>query len=55
MVGIQSVDRLQLAAQIDNIPDIAEKERVRLKRDAQIIEVDFIEMLDDQKEKTKDI
>ena len=53
-VGIPKIDRTQLAAQIDAIPDIPERERVRLKRDAQVIDVDIIEMIDDQEAKTKD-
>jgi len=53
-VGIPKIDRQQLAAQIDAIQDIPERERVRLKRDAQVIDVDIIEMLDDQEAKTKD-
>ena len=54
-VGIPSINRPELAAQIDSIPDIPERERVRLKRDAQVIDVDIMEMLDDQEAKTKDI
>lgn len=54
-VGIPQVNRLLLAEQIDSIPDIPEREKVRLKRDAQVIDVDIIEMLDDQETKTKDI
>lgn len=54
-VGIPQVDRQQLAAQIDSIQDISERERVRIKRDANVIDVDIIEMLDDQEAKTKDI
>jgi len=54
-VGIPSINRNLLAEQIDNIADIPERERVRLKRDAQVIDVDFIEMLNDQEDKTKDI
>lgn len=54
-VGIPQVNRQLLAEQIDSIPDIPEREKVRLKRDAQVIDVDIIEMLDDQETKTKDI
>lgn len=54
-VGIPQVNRQLLAEQIDSIPDIPEREKVRLKRDAQEIDVDIIEMLDDQETKTKDI
>ena len=49
-VGMPQVNRQLLAEQIDSIPDIPEREKVRLKRDAQVIE-----MLDDQETKTKDI
>lgn len=54
MIGIPSIDRNDLAAQIDNIPDISERDRERLKRDAQVIETSFEEMLDDTQEKTQD-
>lgn len=53
-VGIPSINRQLLAKQIDDIPDIPERERVRLKRDAGVINVDIIQMLDDQEDKTKD-
>lgn len=53
-VGIPKIDRTKLAAQIDAIQDIPERERIRLKRDAKVIDVDIIEMLDDQENKTKD-
>ena len=46
---------LLLAAQIDSMPDIPSREKVRLKRDANVVDIDFEEMLDDQEEKTKDI
>ena len=54
-VGMPQVNRQLLAEQIDSIPDIPEREKVRLKRDAQVIDVDILEMLDDQETKTKDI
>ena len=54
-VGMPQVNRQLLAEQIDSIPDIPEREKVRFKRDAQVIDVDIIEMLDDQETKTKDI
>ncbi|MEL5895032.1 hypothetical protein AAE250_16255 [Bacteroides sp. GD17] len=54
-VGLPSANRQLLAAQIDSIQDIPTKEKIRLKRDANIIDVDIEEMLDDQEEKTKDI
>ena len=54
-VGLPSANRNILGAQIDSIQDISVKEKVRLKRDANIIDVDIEEMLDDQEEKTKDL
>ena len=54
MIGIPSIDRNLLAQQIDSIPDISERDRERLKRDAGIIETTFEEMLDDTQEKTQD-
>lgn len=54
MIGIPSIDRKLLAQQIDSIPDISERDRERLKRDANIIETSFEEMLDDTQEKTQD-
>lgn len=54
-VGLPSANRQLLAAQIDSIQDISVKEKIRLKRDANVIDIDFENMLDDQEEKTKDI
>lgn len=54
-VGLPSANRNLLAAQIDSIEGISVKEKIRLKRDANIVDVDIEEMLDDQEEKTKDI
>lgn len=54
-VGIESIDRQKLAAQIDALSDVPEREKVRLKRDAQVVDIDIFEMLDDTEEKTKDI
>lgn len=54
-VGLPSANRNLLAAQIDGMQDISAREKTRLKRDANIIDVDIEEMLDDQEEKTKDI
>jgi len=54
-VGIESIDRQKLAAQIDALSDVPEREKVRLKRDAQVVNIDIFEMLDDTEEKTKDI
>lgn len=53
-VGLPSANRNLLAAQIDGMADISGREKTRLKRDANIIDVDIEEMLDDQEEKTKD-
>lgn len=49
-VGIPGVNRAQLAAQIDAIP-IYPREKVRIKRDARVTDISFVEMLDDQEEK----
>lgn len=54
-VGLPSANRHQLAAQIDGLDDVSIREKTRLKRDAGIEEVNIIEMLDDQEEKTQDI
>ena len=54
-VGLPSANRNLLAAQIDGMTDISNREKVRLKRDANIIDIDIEDMLDDQEEKTKDI
>ncbi|MBP1593022.1 MAG: hypothetical protein H6Q12_40 [Bacteroidetes bacterium] len=54
-VGLESVDRNILAAQIDAIPDINENERKRLKREARIVDIDIIEMIDDTENKTKNL
>ena len=54
-VGLPSANRQLLAAQIDAMQDIPMREKIRLKRDANIIDVDIEEMLDDQEEKTKNI
>ena len=54
-VRLPSANRNLLAAQIDSMPDIPSREKVRLKRDANVVDIDFEEMLDDQEEKTKDI
>ena len=52
-VGLPSVSRHILARQIDSMA-IPEREKDRLRRDANIIDVDIVEMLDDTEEKTKD-
>ena len=53
-VGLDAANRQILASQIDSV-DLPEREKVRLKRDANIVDIDFEEMLNDQEEKTKDI
>lgn len=53
-VGLSSANRQVLAAQIDSV-DLPQTEKIRLKRDANIVDIDFEEMLNDQEEKTKDI
>ena len=53
-VGLLPANRNELGRQIDAI-DLPEREKTRLKRDANVIDVDIEEMLDDQEEKTKDI
>lgn len=53
-VGLPSVSRHVLARQIDSLTDVPEREKNRLRRDANIIDVDIVEMLDDTQEKTQD-
>ena len=55
VVGLPSANRQLLAAQIDAMQDVPMREKRRLKRDANIIDVNTEELLDDQEEKTKDI
>ena len=52
-VGLPSVSRHVLARQIDSM-DLPEREKNRLRRDANIVDIDIEEMLDDTEEKTKD-
>jgi len=52
VIKLEAADRDALAARIDSM-DITEDEKVRLKRDAQIEDVDFIEMFDEQEKKTR--
>lgn len=54
LVGLPYANRQLLAAQIDAI-DLPAKEKTRLKRDANVVDIDFEEMLNDQEEKTKNI
>lgn len=53
-VGLSSANRQILAAQIDSV-DLPQTEKIRLKRDANIVDIDFEEMLNDQEEKTQGI
>ena len=53
-VGLSSANRQVLAAQIDSV-DLPQTEKIRLKRDANIVDIDFEEMLNDQEERTKGI
>lgn len=53
-INLPSIDRKSLAAKIDAIEEISEKEKLRLKRDASIIDVDFEDFLDDVKDKTEE-
>ena len=52
-VGLPNVSRVVLARQIDSM-EIPEREKERLRRDANIVDVDIEEMLDDTETKTKD-
>lgn len=52
-IGLPQADRYKLASLIDSIPDIPEREKVRLKRDAQVEDINVEEMLDDTEKKTK--
>ncbi|KAA6342255.1 hypothetical protein EZS27_009985 [termite gut metagenome] len=54
-VGLPSINRQELAAQIDAIENIPLKERERIKQDAQVVDIDFVDMLNDTENKTKDI
>lgn len=53
-VGLPSANRTNLARQIDQIEDLTENDKVRLRRDANVEDINFEEMLDDTQEKTKD-
>lgn len=54
-VGLPPANRQRLAAQIDALTDIPAREKVRLKRDAGVVDVDIEEILDDQEERTQDL
>lgn len=51
-IKLEAADRDALAARIDSM-DIPEDEKTRLRRDAQVEDVDFIEMFDEQEKKTR--
>lgn len=51
-INLEPVDRKALASRIDGM-EIPENEKNRIKRDAMAVEIDFIEMLDEQEEKTQ--
>lgn len=53
-VGIPAANRNNLARQIDQMSDLSEGDKTRLKRDANVEDINFEEMLDDTQEKTKD-
>lgn len=53
-VGLPAANRQNLARQIDQMQDLPEGEKVRLRRDANVEDINFEEMLDDTQEKTKD-
>ena len=53
-VGLPEANRQNMARQIDQMQDLPEGEKVRLRRDANIEDINFEEMLDDTQEKTKD-
>jgi hypothetical protein len=52
-VGIPAINRAEIANLIDNL-DIKESEKTRLRKEASIEDIDFEEIIDDTKEKTKD-
>ena len=52
-VGIEPASRRELGHFIDNLPDISERERIRVKKDAGIIETTlFEETIEDAKKNT---
>lgn len=55
VIGLPSVNRQELARIIDGLDTVTEREKVRLRRDAGVEDVDIEEMLNDQEEKTKDL
>lgn len=53
VIGLPQGDRNEIAALIDGLK-IPEKVKHRIRRDAQVIEIDFIELLDEQEADYKD-
>lgn len=51
-IGLPEADRNELGSLIDGM-EVSNDDAIRLKRDAQVESIDFIEMLDDQEEKTR--
>lgn len=51
--GLPSVDRKQLASFIDALPEISEKERVRIKKDAGLEEIKLFEDYEEDEPTTK--
>jgi hypothetical protein len=49
-VGIPKADRNELASLIDSLPDISEKQRSKIKRDAGVEPINFIEDISDYEE-----
>lgn len=47
-INIEPVNRQALADKIDSLDELKERDKKRLKQDAQIIEIDFIEMYGNQ-------
>lgn len=52
-VGIPSINRDEIAGIIDNLK-VAEKDRTRIRQDANIQDIDFEEIIDDTKDKAQD-
>lgn len=49
-LGLTDDDRNELANEIDSIPDVREMDKHRFKQEANIIDIDFIELLNEQGE-----
>lgn len=52
-INITPVDRTALAAKIDGLDELTDKDKKRLKRDASIESIDFIDMYGNQEEEIK--